>query len=244
MADDFFVGYGERAPDADRRFLRTLVPLLLVLGLAVAGTLASQSRDPGAGTWAWDEERSWEGVLRIDPYPRLVLDDGRTALVVAVGKLAIGTRAEGLADRRVRLSGTWLERDGELMIELADGDGALDAVGGPVHPAAPLPDPVILELVGEILDSKCHLGAMKPGDGKTHKACATLCLDGGIPPVLGTWDADGRASYWLLTDADGGPANALVRDVVGEPVRIRGRQLVRDGQGLVQVLAVQRLADG
>ena len=27
-------------------------------------------------------------------------------------------------------------------------------------------------------------GAMKPGDGKTHKGCAALCLRGGIPPAL------------------------------------------------------------
>ena len=42
----------------------------------------------------------------------------------------------------------------------------------------------VATLRGEIVDSKCYLGAMKPGDQKTHKACATLCIRGGIPPVL------------------------------------------------------------
>lgn len=42
--------------------------------------------------------------------------------------------------------------------------------------------PVTLD--GELVDSKCYLGTMKPGDGKTHKSCAILCLRGGIPPLF------------------------------------------------------------
>jgi hypothetical protein len=32
-----------------------------------------------------------------------------------------------------------------------------------------------VELTGEIVDSKCFLGVMVPGSGKTHKECASLC---------------------------------------------------------------------
>ena len=39
-------------------------------------------------------------------------------------------------------------------------------------------------LVGEVVDPKCWLGDMKPGDGKAHAACARLCMEGGIPPML------------------------------------------------------------
>jgi hypothetical protein len=43
--------------------------------------------------------------------------------------------------------------------------------------------------VGEVVDAKCYLGAMKPGDGKSHKACATLCVTNGIPAMPVTADS-------------------------------------------------------
>ena len=55
------------------------------------------------------------------------------------------------------------------------------------HKLPPLgwPAPQVLAdnvtLKGEIIDPKCYLGAMKPGGGKTHKACAMRCIAGGIP---------------------------------------------------------------
>jgi hypothetical protein len=73
-------------------------------------------------------------------------------------------------------------------------------------------------LEGEIVDSKCHLGAMNPGAGPTHRLCAIRCLRGGLPPLLAL--PDGRAV--LLTTA-GGPAGPLVLEHVGVPVRLHGR---------------------
>jgi hypothetical protein len=57
----------------------------------------------------------------------------------------------------------------------------------------------LMELTGEIVDSKCFLGVMVPGAGKTHKDCASLCLRGGIPPALHVQDRDGRSALLLLT---------------------------------------------
>jgi hypothetical protein len=49
-----------------------------------------------------------------------------------------------------------------------------------------------IEVRGEIVDSKCFLGVMVPGSGKTHKDCASLCLRGGIPPALYVRDQSGQ----------------------------------------------------
>src|SRR5690349_19376703 len=70
--------------------------------------------------------------------------------------------------------------------------------------ARSLKEPVSLR--GEIVDSKCFLGAMRPGNGKTHKACAMLCIAGGVPPMFVTRDSAGREEYYLLAGPDGGPA--------------------------------------
>lgn len=51
-------------------------------------------------------------------------------------------------------------------------------------------------LQGEIVDSKCYLGVMRPGNTKTHRACAVRCIAGGVPPVLLVRDAQGDAMYF------------------------------------------------
>ena len=49
-----------------------------------------------------------------------------------------------------------------------------------------LPRPLgSLQIEGEIVDIKCWLGRMKPGDGRTHRACGQFCIQGGIPPHMG-----------------------------------------------------------
>ena len=62
-------------------------------------------------------------------------------------------------------------------------------------------------LIGEICDCKCHLGAMRPGDGLAHKACANLCISSGAPPIFVTQE-DGAVAgetFLLMADQDGGP---------------------------------------
>jgi hypothetical protein len=69
---------------------------------------------------------------------------------------------------------------------------------------------------------------MKPGGGKTHKACAALCIAGGVPPMLVTRFAGGGETFYLLVAADGGAANEIALPLVGEPVEASGR-LERSG---------------
>ncbi|MEO1368549.1 MAG: hypothetical protein AAFX50_15350, partial [Acidobacteriota bacterium] len=97
--------------------------------------------------------------------------------------------------------------------------------GGPAAAARSLGE---VTLDGEIVDSKCHLGVMKPGETKPHRACATLCIRGGIPPILLLRSGELPVAHLLLVGADGEPINDQVLDYVAEPVRIRG-ELVRTG---------------
>lgn len=84
-------------------------------------------------------------------------------------------------------------------------------------------DGAMVTLRGEIVDSKCHLGVMVPGEGKTHKDCASLCLRGGIPPALLVRDREGRSALLLLVTPSGDPVGqeAVVR-LAGEPVEVTG----------------------
>jgi hypothetical protein len=89
-------------------------------------------------------------------------------------------------------------------------------------------------LAGEIVDYKCFLGAMKPGDGKTHKACAALCISGGIPPMLVSFDERGTRTYTVLV-LDQGRTPDLA-EAAGEPVRVSGRLEVKGGLRVLTVI--------
>ena len=78
------------------------------------------------------------------------------------------------------------------------------------------------------MDSKCFMGVMKPGEGKVHRACAAMCIAGGIPPMLVVDQSDGRRYGYILVDHAGGPAAQLVLENVAVPVSVFG-QLQRRG---------------
>ncbi|MBZ0172938.1 MAG: hypothetical protein K8E66_11195, partial [Phycisphaerales bacterium] len=157
-----------------------------------------------------------------------------TFLLVEMGKFGARGRFAGadLDGAAVSVRGRELRRDGRRMIEL---DPDHPGLGPPVSMlGADSPSvraamidqawPVVIR--GEVVDSKCFLGAMKPGAGRGHKACATLCISGGVPPVLVSREG-GTAVYHLLTDNTGAGLVdadlAALKPVIGETVVLTGR---------------------
>jgi hypothetical protein len=237
-ADEFYVGYLP-LPWGHSRFLRVAVPAVLWAMLLVSIGVAWTQRDPGPAVWDDGVEREWTGVLRATPYPMIEVtagdDAGSIALLVEQGKRGAQARSAAFDGRRVRVRGWRLERDGRRIIELTPGAGAIEALGDD-RVAAPVPSRLGEAVVeGEIMDAKCFLGAMKPGDGVAHRACAILCLTGGIPPMLVSRGAGGTR-YLLMTDEAGGPMPAEWIGLAGLPVRATGA-LERVGD--VEVLRVR-----
>jgi hypothetical protein len=220
--DDFFVGYLE-TPARLGAFLRRAVALLLLIALTAAGVIASRQRDPGSGRWD-DREQTFEGLLTLHPYPMLQLADGTTLVLVAEGKHAAEpTLPEG---RQIRAKGTILNRSGLRLLEVAgELSPAPDRVASIEAMTATAPARL---LHGEIVDPKCFLGAMKPGDGKTHKACAALCLRGGIPPAF---VSEGRLHLLVDQHGDALVGKALERVIafVGDAVEITAAESARAG---------------
>lgn len=220
---EMYVGY-LGMPARHGRFVRGMVAAVFAVVVGVGGLIAGVQRDPGGGVWETGEAREWEGVLIEEPYPVLIDAEGSAHLLVGVGKFGVKDRVAGLSGR-ARIRGYALERDGRRMIEVLDGDDGIEALeenAGRIGMDIELVREH-LELAGEVLDSKCYLGAMKPGDGKGHKACATLCIEGGIPPMLFVDGKDGSRETYLLVDAEGESARNIVLEFVGEPVVVKGR---------------------
>jgi len=254
--DAFFVGWLP-TPRKYARFLRPLVAVLLVTAAGTAVTLAFLQRNPGRGQWDTDEVRTFDGIASTRPYAMVRVpgeepgDPPRTMLLVEDGKFGALPRVEGLVHGRaagvaVRVTGTILHRDGRWMLELAEGEKGMRRLTAEEEAKLPplgWPAPEVLAervtLKGEIIDPKCYLGAMKPGGGKTHKACAMLCISGGVPPMLVTRDAANNETFYLLVTEAGGVANERVLDVVGDPVEVSCR-LERHGD----LLLLQVAADG
>ena len=233
--DDFYIGYLPEAPQGLARWIRARViaVVLVVLGVGVALT-AAQS-DPGPARYEFGVVRTFEGDLRLDPVPHLELTrPGTTAagagrsryLLTVFGKCGAESVVRGHEDRRVRLQGSLVHRAGSSMIEMADGIEIEDL--GPASEKQVALDLGIATLSGEIVDSKCHWGVMKPGDGKIHRACAVRCLAGGVPAALrirggGIRGAESPMKYVLLAAEDGSAVNEHVLEMVAEPVTITGR---------------------
>ena len=76
---------------------------------------------------------------------------------------------------------------------------------------------------------------MKPGDGRTHRACAQFCIAGGIPPVLVSRDRAGVERRYVLTSRDGGPINDAVLPYVAEAVELDGRLETAGGLSLLRI---------
>ena len=239
----FYVGYLPIPKDL-RRFLLLVVPVWTVVAFVVSGLIASAQRDPGPGVWS-DQTETMSGVVWPDPYPHLLVPGeredelARTVWLVEPGKIGGGKRAEPWMGRAVSISGLRLERDGNLMLEMALGEGAIRAseeAGAAMAAFRHKPiDEGEVTLTGEILDGKCFLGAMKPGDGKAHKACAVRCISGGIPAMFASPRADGSLDYFVVTDGSGGPMDRSLLEFVGEPVEVSGRVSTRGG---VRLLAI------
>jgi hypothetical protein len=79
-----------------------------------------------------------------------------------------------------------------------------------------------MTLSGEIVDAKCYLGVMNPGEGTVHRDCAVACIRGGLPPFFRVRTDDGRTVLLTLTSRVGGRVNDWAAPLAGRPLSIRG----------------------
>jgi hypothetical protein len=246
QADEFFIGW-LKTPDNYVSRLRTVAVVVLLLTPLLAGVLAASQATPGTGEWDSINAVTLEGIAYCRPYAMLrtldVTRDGtlRTVLLVSEGKFGAVERLQAFDGRQVRVRGTFLHRDGRWMLELASEPNAITArpdLDAEVSTPLEWPESTIATTVtlrGEIIDPKCFLGAMKPGSRKTHKACATLCISGGIPPMLYAYDTQGEPEYYLLVTADGRAINQAILPFVGDLVELEGELNATDDLKVLRI---------
>ncbi|MEO0466041.1 MAG: hypothetical protein AAF216_05825 [Pseudomonadota bacterium] len=226
--DDFFIGWSPDMPKGDRRaFLAT--GAALVSGAAIgAGVLASRQRPAGNGTWAMGDVREWTGVATAEPYAmlRTLDDDGRprTLQLACLDKCGVAARINSYQGQHVTVKGSLIERGPHGMIAVIDGMDWIAPAGETLSTSLVFPEIEILgevDLSGEILDTKCWFGAMRPSEGKVHKSCASLCIRGGLPPGFYVKAPQDQSALMIMTDSGLGHSDAIL-PYVADPVRVRG----------------------
>ena len=242
----FFVGY-QPMPAALARFYRPLA-LALIIASGVGGYwVGAQQSASAPAHWDTAAITTAKGVLTLRPYPtlhRLRADNPgeiESLLLVRQGKHSADDWARAHAGKAVAVSGHAITRGRWTMLEIATRDAiapAADVDAARINALLAVEPLGAVEVNGEIADSKCFLGVMKPGAGVVHKACAEICLRGGIPPLLVAEDARGQQFGYLLALADGGAAATQLVPFAAESVQVRG-QLQRQG-GLLLI----RVDDG
>jgi len=95
-------------------------------------------------------------------------------------------------------------------------------------------------LQGEICDGKRIAGAMQPGRGLAHKACAILCLFGDIPPVFVSTQPIEGSEFLLVGAADGEPLPESTYDLIGQFVEVEAN-IERRGDMLVMLVDIQSM---
>ncbi|MEZ4830220.1 MAG: hypothetical protein R3C61_28635 [Bacteroidia bacterium] len=251
VADEFFIGYRDYIPQTYRLPVLMGIVLIAVVFAVAAWIWVSQQKPFATATFELGKPTVLKGLVFQKPVPAIRVVSGRDFLgnqvyqtipLINFGKFgASGLLMEyeqkigkPLSEGEISLEGTLIYRDGKTLFELTKRSEALKGFSDDIS----LYDKSLrqfttvsmgeAELSGEIVDPKCYFGVMKPGQGKPHRACASLCIRGGIPPVFVTIGENGEPNYFLLLGANGEMVNEKVLDYVAVPSRIRGKIIQAD----------------
>lgn len=235
--NEFYVGYLPSAPPGIRRRVRIVVSGIVLLATAGAALFAASQKKFADSHFEFGKPAEFSGTIGLQPFPTLAPSGPTTPgesheapyLLIAPGKHGADAVLAGREGKSVRLRGTLIHSFEGRMIEVEP--ASITEVGESSANPSDWKDMGDATLNGEIVDTKCFLGVMNPGEGKVHRDCAARCMSGGIPPALVTSDIDGTHRIVLLTGENGKPlpkAAYLAR--VGQPVSIHGQ--VEQSNGL------------
>ncbi len=232
----FFVGY--LGVPAGLRAWLLAIAAGLVAGFGLAAWIIGVTQaDPGTGAFRFDLGRQdVTGVITMEPYPILHVSEGTEAVPAGRSILLSGGGKRGVQGRvgeggLFLASGQLLQRGDLDMIQVRGGQNGLAAQEGE-GPEVAEEDLGRWRLAGEMCDGKCLAGAMRPGRGIGHRACANLCVVGGVPPVFVSTRAVEGSEFLLLGGPDGGPLEGDLYDYMALYIEVEG-QLLRRGEMLV-----------
>lgn len=200
--------------------MKTTVAFLIGCGALLAILLAAGQSPFAPAKFEFGVFRTYNGIAEQTPVPSLI-SGGERYLLVGPGKHGAGEIAPAGLSQPVELQGSLIERGSTRMLEILPGSWK---PAGPAGGSTPAVSEGPQTFTGEIVDSKCYLGVMNPGEGKVHRQCAARCISGGVPAAIAV---NGRLI--LLTGPGDLPLSRELSRYAGERVTIRG-ELIRLGR--------------
>ena len=237
--DEFYISYAP-VPPSYRRFLLRFVPLLVAGAVLFAVFLPVVHDQFNVGKIQGVQEL--EGLLVADPVPHLVVPRPGNVesnvpfsryVLSGTGKTAPKASVLEHLGQWVKLNGIVVSRNQLSVIAVR----STEVIDPPTSVSISPNDGTSLgqyTLTGEIVDGKCYPGIMKPGQGKTHRACAIRCISGGVPAVFRVQNNRNDVMYFLLADRQGQAVNDRILDLVADPIRIVGEVIQYDDMFVVQ----------
>ena len=227
---EFFVGYLPTMTKGMRRFVSRRVAVLLLVVVMLVFVLPVLHGEYHHARSDFRDVREFDGFLMAEPAPHIVVvrpgATGKHAFsrYVLVGRGKSGPKIDvaGLDRKYVRVRGSLIYRDGGTMISVK---GAEEI---PAFSTSAKTEPLggeplgMYTLQGEIVDSKCYFGTMRPGNTAVHRQCTVRCIAGGIPPVFLVRDESGNTMSFLLVDSNGSTVNDRALSMVADPLEIKG----------------------
>jgi DMSO/TMAO reductase YedYZ heme-binding membrane subunit/nitrite reductase/ring-hydroxylating ferredoxin subunit len=223
---DFFIGWQSKLGPVLARSMRRATIALAVLVPVVVGAAVWFQQPIDRGSFEYGVEKQFEGVLYERPIPRLRLAtaEGQQMDYVLVGSGKFGPPAiiAGAHGHRVRFTGSLIVREPLHMIELNRPE-TFTVLDRDTPPAAESASSRLGEgrFVGELVDTKCFFGVMRPATGKVHRGCAIRCLSGGVPPGLLVHDRNGDGVVFLLASPDDAPLQYDI-ELAGTLIEVEG----------------------
>jgi nitrite reductase/ring-hydroxylating ferredoxin subunit len=237
-SEGFFIGWSNENKTSLFSFTRNFALAFVFVGLLFGSLFTLAQRHIADSSFDYDHLKEFKGQMVLKPFPALRVLTGRdisgnpliatfplvNAEKFGADEIVKSYLSQNKADAvGVKITGAVIKRDSVRAIELSDGAASVKVLNA-AHTMPPAKLTMIGDTIlrGQIIDPKCYLGAMNPGEGKPHRSCAIRCISGGIMPML-AYRSNGRMKYAVLLGSAGERINKEVLDYVAEPVAIKGR---------------------
>ena len=186
---EFYIGYLSHAPPRTTRLLQKTVLMVFTILFIGVVVFAFAQNDFDRGVFDFFNLGQYEGVIKLNQStPYLVTQSKDIYLIVGDGKFGAYEWAKSFSDKQIRFSAKLIQREPIKMLEV-DRSSVPQEIDFQQQVQLAIGEPDIVEqgmatVRGELVDTKCFLGVMRPGAGKVHRACAIRCLSGGVPPGI------------------------------------------------------------
>ena len=233
--DQFFIGWLNNVDINTKKAVARFVFPAVLVGFVFLFSFTVMQKKIANAVYRYNEVAEYTGFVSNNPFPHILFTKGKDVFGNPVHEVlplvnAWKFGADSLINQwrskyssgLATLKGTIIIRDSVQAMELTSKENAFQTPNSPVSYFKPNIQKIgLVTIKGEIIDPKCYLGAMNPGEGKPHRSCAIRCISGGIMPMI-TYAENNQKKYAVLLGENGEKINSKVLDYVAEAIEIKG----------------------